>query len=133
MALKIQAVRAYGPSLELGFTVKEDQLVQFIADRTGLNRGDVRHMLDEFQDAITFFALSGQGVKLDGLATFLPKINLQGRINLSARISNRIRSRLNQESAYRGRVKNRENLRKSIDDLVALWNTNNPNDPINGT
>ena len=133
MALKIQAVRTYGPSLELGSIVKEEQLVQFIADRTGLNRGDVRHMLDEFQDAINFFTLSGQGVKLDGLATFLPKINLPGRLNLSARISNRIRSRLNQEGAYRGRIKNRENLRKPIDDLVALWNAANPNDPINGT
>lgn len=130
MALQIQAISAYAPRLELGTTVKEDQLITYIADRTGLNRGDIRQMLDEFQDAIVFFAQNGQGVKLAGLATFLPKINLAGRLSLGVRLSRRITNRMNQDGAFHGNILNRDNIGKTTADLVALWNAENPSDPI---
>ena len=65
MANRISAINAYCPRIAAGKTVQSQQLVNYIADRTGLNRGDVRHMLDEFQDALVFFANNGQGVKLE--------------------------------------------------------------------
>lgn len=130
MAYQIQAVSTYAPRIELGTTVKEDQLINYIADRTGLNRGDVRQMLDEFQDAIVFFAHNGQGVKLEGLATFLPKINLAGQFGLSVRVSRRITNRLNEEGSFNGNILNRDNIGKTVADLVALWNAENPSDPV---
>ncbi len=45
-------------------TVKDVQLIEYIAERAGLNRGDVRQMLSEFQDALVFFFFNGQGIKL---------------------------------------------------------------------
>jgi len=130
MASKIQAINTYRPKIAKGATVKDAQLVQYIADRTGLNRGDVRHMLDEFQDAIVFFALNGQGVKLEGLATFAPKINTAGKLSLFTRIDNQINNRLNQTGAFKGQILNNENIGKTTDELIALWNTDHPDDPV---
>lgn len=116
--------------MKLGTTVQADQLAEYIADRTGLNRGDVRHMLDEFQDALVFFANNGQGVKLEGLATFLPKIKVDGKLNLSVRMNREISNRLNQDGAFKGEILNRENIGKTSDDLVALWNEAYPEDLV---
>ncbi len=130
MAKRIAAINAFRPRVKLGTTVKADQLSQYIADRTGLNRGDVRHMLDEFQDAMVFFANNGQGVKLEGMATFWPKCNLEGKLSLGIRISNEINNRLNQTGAFHGEIENKENIGKSGDDLVAMWNEANPDDLV---
>ncbi|MCU0288830.1 MAG: hypothetical protein MUF15_20845 [Acidobacteria bacterium] len=130
MANKIEAINAYRPKLVLGKTIVIDQLVQFIADRTGLNRGDVRHMLDEFQDTLVFFALNGQGVKLEALGTFLPKINTKGKISMSTRIATGITNRLNQTGAYRGGITNRENIGKTTAEFITMWNTDHPEDPV---
>jgi len=65
--------------------VKETQLIEYIAERTGLNRGDVRQMLSEFQDLLVFFFFNGQGIKLEGLATFLPEIDVSGKLSVSTR------------------------------------------------
>jgi len=130
MAKKISAINAKRPKLKLGLTVNVKQLVNYIADRTGLNRGDVRHMLDEFQDAVVFFALNGQGTKLEGLATFLPSIGLDGKITLSTRISNDIINRLNVVGAFKGEIENSENIGITADELVTQWNTEHPDDPV---
>ncbi len=87
-------------------------------------------MLDEFQDALVFFANNGQGVKLEGLATFLPKIKVDGKLNLSVRMNREISNRLNQDGAFKGEILNRENIGKTSDDLVALWNEAYPEDLV---
>ena len=130
MASRIKAINAYRPRVVLGATVKDEQLVQYIADRTGLNRGDVRHMLDEFQDAIVFFALNGQGVKLEGLATYLPKVDLAGKMSLSCRLSSAINNRLNRKGAFKGDIANKENIGTTGEDLVGMWNEAHPEDVV---
>jgi hypothetical protein len=37
---------------------------------------------------------------------------------------------LNAVGAFRGAILNRDNIGKSADDLVQLWNTEHPEDPI---
>lgn len=86
------------------------------------------HMLDEFQDAIVFFTLNGQGVKLEGLAT-LSKNRYPGKFSLATRIVNKINDRLNQKGAFLGDVANRENIGKTTDELVEIWNQEHPDDP----
>jgi hypothetical protein len=130
MANRLNAINAYCPRIVKGKTVQSQQLVGYIADRTGLNRGDVRHMLDEFQDALVFFANNGQGVKLEGVATFGPKIDLKGKISLSSRIAIEINSRLNMDGAFNGDIENSENIGKTTDELVAMWNEAHPDDPV---
>lgn len=62
-----------------------------------LDEGDVRQVLLELRDAVVFFNLRGQPVKLKGLGAYTPTIKLDG---------------------------------KTSDELVAMWNEEYPEDPV---
>jgi nucleoid DNA-binding protein len=130
MASKIQAVNAYRPKVKLGRTVPLTQLVNYIADRTGLNEGEVSIVLKELRDAVIFFTRQGQGVKIEGLGTYLPKVGLDGTFDVSHRLDRAIKNALNAPGAFGGEIVNRENVGQTADDLVALWNADHPDDPV---
>ena len=85
MANLITAINTYRPKLVLGQSVKIKELVEYISGRTGLNKGDLQITLAEFSNAVIFFNKRGQGVKLDGLGTYLPTIDTQGELSISHR------------------------------------------------
>ena len=130
MAKLLQAINAYRPKLVLGKTVKMKQLVEFISSRTGLNKGDLQIALSELSEAVIFFNKQGQGVKLEGLGTYLPSIDTRGNISISHRLDNEIKSALNAHGAYMGDMTNRENIGKTNEEFTQLWNTDHPDDLI---
>jgi hypothetical protein len=130
MASKIRAIKAYCPRIELGKTAQLDELVGYLADRTGLNEGEIRMVMTELRDAVVFFNRTGRGVKLEGLGIYAPKIDLEGNFGVSHRLDKRIENELNAPGAFGGEIINRENIGKTSDDLVALWNEDNPDDPV---
>lgn len=130
MAKQISAINAYCPRIQNGQTIKREQLAKYIADRTGLNLGDVLHMFYEIQDAVVFFANNGQGVQLEGVLTMSPSIALDGKIKMKTRISNDIIKRMNVQGAFKGSILNKENIGKTSDELIVMWNEANPSDPI---
>ena len=130
MASRIKAINAYRPKIDLSPTVQLRALVAYIADRTGLNEGEVRIVLEELSDAITFFNRQGQGVKLEKLGTYLPKIDLSGTFGVSHRLDREIKNALNTPGSFTGDIINRENIGKSSDDLVVMWNADHPDDPV---
>jgi hypothetical protein len=130
MAEKLKAINLLRPKLKLGRMFSMDQVAPYVADRTGLNRGVILNVLNEFCDTLIFFALDGRTVKLDGLGRFSPKIGLDGTISISARLDNRMQKRLNDEGLFKGEIQNRDNIGKTPDELVALWNEIHPEDPV---
>ncbi len=130
MAIPIQAVRSYGPQIVLGDTVQKGELVEYVADRTGLNESEVGMVLTEVRDAVIFFTRRARGVKLDGLGTFLPSVKLSGRYRVSFRLDSTIKNALNAPGAFAGEVRNQENLGQTMDALIAQWNADHPGDPI---
>jgi hypothetical protein len=130
MASKIQAVGAYCPRIKLGKTVSLEQLVKYIAGRTGLNEGTISIVLKELRDAVIFFTLQGRGAKIDGLGTYLPKVKLDGRFDVSHRLDAAIKNGLNTPGAFSGEIENRDNIGKTTGDLVTLWNEAHPDDPV---
>ena len=130
MATQIQAVVAYGPRIDLGSTVQNRELAGYLADRTGLNEGEILLVLTELRDAVIFFCRAGRGVKLPGLGTFLPSVKLDGRFKLSFRLDPMIRYALNMPGAFIGDIENSQNIGLTLSDLVAMWNSENPGDPI---
>ena len=130
MASKIKAISAFAPRLKLKQTVGNRELIRYIADRTGLNRGEIQMALSELSDAVKFFNRQGQGVKLENLGTYLPKIRLDGQISVSHRLDKDISSALNIPGDFTGEIINRENIGKSSDELIAMWNGLNPEDPV---
>jgi hypothetical protein len=131
MASRIKAINAYRPKLKLGRTVQTDGLVDYIARSTGLDKGEIVHVLLELHDAIVFFGRQGVGVKLEGLGTYLPKIRLDGTLDAQHRLDWGLRRDLNR-GRYTGRMVNRGNVGKTADDLVAQWNAEHPDDPVEG-
>lgn len=130
MASKIQAVNAYRPKVKLGRTASLAQLVNYIADRTGLTEGEVSIVLKELRDAIIFYNLQGQGAKIEGLGTYLPKVSLDGTFDVSHRLDRAIKNALNAPGAFSGEMVNQENVGKTSDELVALWNEAHPDNPV---
>ncbi len=130
MAKLIQAINAYGPRLALGKTVQLKQLVDFISSRTGLNKGEIQIAMSELSEAIIFFNKQGQGVKLEGLGTYLPGINTKGDISVTYRLDTSIKRALNAKGAYQGEIMNRENIGKTNEEYIQMWNADHSDDPV---
>jgi nucleoid DNA-binding protein len=130
MATRIEAISKFRPKVDLARTVSTAELSEYIAGRTGLNRGEIQNVLAEFNEAIIFFARQGMAVKIDELGIFWPKIKLTGQLRERVKLDRSVNKALNVDGAYTGGILNRENIGKSVDELVEMWNAENPDDPI---
>ena len=130
MATKIQAINTYRPRVKLGRRAEMDELVTFIARSTGLNESGVKQVLLELRDAAIFFNQQGRAVKLEGLGTYSPSIDLVGTLSVSHRADVVLKNALNAQGSFKGEIVNRANIGKTSDELVAMWNTDNPGDPV---
>ena len=61
MASKITAINAYRPRIDLEKTIFMQTVVEYIADRTGLNKGDLQIALSELSSTVEFFNKQGMG------------------------------------------------------------------------
>lgn len=129
MTSRIKAINAYRPRLELGRTVQTDELVNYVAGRTGLNASELVMALMEVRDAIIYYNRMGRGVKVAGLGTYLPSIQLDGTLDVEHRLDKSIKRGLN-EKKYVGHILNQKYIGKTSDDLVAVWNVEHPDDPV---
>jgi len=53
--------------------VKKDELVQSVADSTGLSKADAERALSAYIEAITSSVASGDKIQIPGLGTFEPR------------------------------------------------------------
>jgi hypothetical protein len=65
-----------------------------------------------------------------GSAIYTLSIDLDGDFEVKVKVDKRLLRALNGEGAFRGHLINGENVGKSSDDLVALWNRDHPDDPV---
>lgn len=133
MADRIKAIKAYTPKLRQMETVQMERLVEYIAARTNFNEGAIINVLTELRDAVSFFGLSAQAVKLKGLGTFTPTIDLDGNIDVSYRADKWLKNKLNRPDALQGKIENLDMIGKTASDLVERWNLEHPDDPIEST
>ncbi len=129
MASKITAIRKYRPEIKLRPTMQTEQLTEVIATRTGLNEGEIRFSIYELRDAILMAHRSGQAVKAEGLGTFTPTIR-NGRLDILFRPDARLLKQLNDMTSFYADILNKDNIGKSAHELVALWNQEHPDDPV---
>ena len=130
MAKRINAIKALMPQIELNQTVKVDELAKYISRGTNLNPAEIRYVLQELKDALLFFTSSGQPVKLEGLGIFTPGIRLNGEFTINVRVDRELVNGLNRPGVFKGRIRNRDSIGKSGDQLVAEWDRVNPDDPV---
>jgi hypothetical protein len=65
-----------------------------------------------------------------GGSTWTPSIDLGGNLAISFRPDPAFSNGLNAPGLFSGVILNRENIGKSSDELVELWNTVHPEDPV---
>jgi hypothetical protein len=128
----MEAMVEYRPRLERVATMGMDELCEYIAGRTGLNRGEIRNVLDEFNEAIIYHNRQGIWLNIEGLGVFRASRRLDGAIMVNLRIDRHILNEINKEGAYTGPQVNQTHIGMSIDDLVDIWNSDHPDDPVEG-
>ena len=130
MAHKIQAINAYRPRIEQGNTVQKDELVRELSHATSLVEGSISLTLTELKFRLIGYLRAGRAVKVEGLGIWTPAISLDGTFSVIYRPDMRISYELNQPSVFTGTVLNRENVGKTSEELIILWNKENPDDQI---
>jgi len=79
---------------------------------------------------VAFFNLGGRAVKLEGLGTYSPKVGLDGVFDVAHRLDKALKNRLNAPGDFRGEIGNRDMIGKTADELVARWNEEHSDDPV---
>ena len=130
MTSRIRAINANMPDIQLGDLAGLDDLVELIARSTGLNEGTIHQVLTELRDAVFFYARRGQPVQLEGLGIYTPYISLEGEITVGHRADTWLKNQLNGKDAFKGTILRSENIGKTGDELVAMWNADHPEDPV---
>lgn len=130
MAKILQAVRAYGPKLELSPTAQLKQIAEWTAMRTGLNKSEVMMVLQELSEAILYFNKQGVPVKLPGVGTFTPTISRHGQIRIHVRIDKALKEGINAPEAYVGTIVHKDRIGMDDAGYKELWDADHPDDPL---
>ena len=130
MAPSIKAVNAYRPRIEQGNTVQKPELLRAVSRATSLVEGSVDLAIKETRDQIIEICRSGRAVKVEGLGTFAPTIDLVGTLKISFRPDPAFANGLNIPGVFSGTILNRDNIGKTSADLIAMWNEAYPDDQV---
>jgi nucleoid DNA-binding protein len=126
----VEAVRDYGPKLELKPTAHLQQIADWMAMRTGLNKSEVMMVLQETNEAIRYFTSQGAPVKLPGIGTFTPSIDREGTFKINFRADVTLKQQLNTPEAYTGKLLNKSRIGLDNAGYKALWDVDHADNPL---
>jgi hypothetical protein len=106
-------------------------LIRALSRATGLVECSIDMVIKELRDQILEFNRAGRAVKVDGLGTYAPNIALDGTLDMQYRADTAFSNGLNIPGIFTGTVVNRENIGKTGEELVQIWNEANPEDLVN--
>jgi hypothetical protein len=130
MARKITAIRRYRPEIKRAGTLQMPDIVSDMTRSTGLSYGEILHVVYQLRDSILMAHRGGQAAKIEGLGTFTPTIRMDGSFDILFRPDPEMLRQLNDPTKFRAKILNKASIGKSADDLVALWNAEHPEDPV---
>ncbi|PWB69649.1 MAG: hypothetical protein C3F07_19190 [Anaerolineales bacterium] len=130
MALRIKAIGTYRPRIDQGNTVQKPEFVRYASRATGLVEATLDQSIKEMRDQLIDFLRAGRAVKIEGLGTWTPNIALDGTFSIMYRADSALVKGLNIPGMFTGTISNRENIGKTADELVQLWNEKNPEDQV---
>lgn len=133
MAAKIKAINAFRPRIKQGTTVQKAELIRRLARATSLVEGSVELAMKELRDQLIDQLRLGRAVKVDGLGTWTPTIGLDGTVSIQYLPDSLLNHALNEPGMFAGLILNPENIGKTSQDLIAMWNEANPGDLVEGS
>jgi len=130
MARKITAIRRYRPEIEREPTRQTPEIIEDMCQRTTLSRGVIRNVVDQLQETLIDNFHQGRAVKFEGLGTFTPTIRMDGSLDVLFRPEPEMLSKLDDPTRFNAKILNRASIGQSADDLIARWNAEHPEDPV---
>lgn len=130
MAHVMKAIQAYSPRVTIPRMVQINEIVDYIADRTGLNTGTILYVMMELRDSLLTYTGMGYSVKLPGLGSYAPTIDMEGTIGINHKPDKRLLQKLNAPDRFTGDIRNKDMIGKSIDDFIERWNQEHPKDKV---
>ena len=119
-----------GGKLELNPTAQLDQVADWMAMRTGLNKSEVLMVLQEMNEAILYFNGQGTPVKLPGVGIFSPSIDRSGKYKINLRADAALRKGINAPDGYTGGMRHKNRIGLDNDGYKELWDADHPDDPL---
>jgi hypothetical protein len=130
MARKITAIRRYRPEIERMPTRQTQEIIEEMCRSTTLSRGVIRNVVAQLQEVLMDNFHEGRAAKLEGLGTFTPTIRMDGSLDVLFRPEPDMLRKLNAKTQLKAKILNKASIGKSADDLVARWNAEHPEDPV---
>jgi hypothetical protein len=130
MARKITAIRRYRPEIERMPTRQTQEIIEEMCRSTTLSRGVIRNVVAQLQEALMDNFHEGRAAKIEGLGTFTPTIRMDGSLDVLFRPEPDMLRQLNDRTQFNAKIINKASLGKSADDLIARWNAEHPEDPV---
>jgi nucleoid DNA-binding protein len=130
MAHLLNAINKYRARINVNQTISMRPLVEYLHQNTGVKKGQITMILNELPDAVKHFNLQGKAVKLSGLGSYFPKINLKGKLSISHRIDKKLSDSLPHINEFRGEIKNKDNIGKTLTDFIEMWDKEHPDNNI---
>ena len=103
-------------------------MIENVVAVTNQSKGSVLAVLSELDVQIIAGLKAGRVVRLPNGTRFEPVGKKDGYINIRVSVSPELDKTVN--SAFRGKWLNAENIGKSEEEMMEIWNTNHPEDPI---
>ncbi len=130
MASRLEAINVHRPRIMQGRLVETEEMSRYLAGRVGLHESQIRFVMLELREGVLFYNRSGRSVRLEGIGIFTPSIDLAGAVSVSHRGDRYLAAMLNLPGAFEGDIVNRQNIGKSTDELVQMWNEEHPDDLV---
>lgn len=126
---RITAINMLRPRARTSVMVDLKVLSAYVATRANMSVSDVSHALEELHNAVVFFCALGHSVKLEGLGVFRPDLELDGRKTIHYRMDRELLKNINR-TPFVAQIDNSENIGKSPEELVELWDELHPDAPV---
>lgn len=132
MAKRIAVINQLRPKIKSqGVTNIETLAARIARQSTTFDEDEIFGIFRKMIREINYALQNGETVKLDSLVNVQPKMKVGGSVKLGIRNDRSVVAGLNDPALWTAdKVTNHVNLRKTSDELVALWNEQNPSDLV---
>lgn len=128
MAKKIQMWASIGPRLAVTDPVLPEEVIDMLVQNTNQTRGSILAVLSELDEIILMGLRQGKIVQLPNGTHYQPIGKKDGTVNIRVRTNPRVKKLVNAE--FRGHWLHSENINKTEAEMIAVWNAEHPDDPI---
>lgn len=131
MAKRLPVVNQLRPKIISQGVVDLDTSAARIAPNTTYNQEEIYSILRLYVKSALAALQAGETVKIDGLLQISPNMKVGGGVNMSLRGARAAVASLNNPVLWTAsKIANHANLRKTSDELAALWDELHPEDVV---